>query len=330
MNHKLARALCIGALFAVAGCSAPSQPAEPPLPTGSVTPASVAPPSPPKHGVWLGAWAQPREWTTAGRLSAVTTLEQELGRPLDLVHTYHAFGEPFPSPAEATWLSDGRRLLISWAGADTAAIAAGRYDDQIRAQADQLRDLNEPVLLRWRWEMNRPNLSGEVHDPQTYVEAWRRMHTIFDQEGATNVGWVWCPIARDFTSSDGAAYYPGDDQVDWLCADVYGGPENRPFADVAQAFRTWAATLDKPIMIGELGAQYANSAARQSWWTDAVHTLQGWPQVKAMVLFNSRGTADEPFDLSLADDPQLLATMRRLVAQPPFVAGGAVGSTGSP
>jgi hypothetical protein len=330
MTRKLALVLSICSLLALAACSTPSAPAEPPQPTGSVTPASVAPPTAPTQGIWLGAWAQPQDWSTAGRLAAVTTLEQELGRPLDLVHTYHAFGEPFPTEAEATWLSAGRRLLISWAGADTAAIAAGRYDDQIRAQADQLRDLNEPVLLRWRWEMNRPNLTGEVHDPQTYVAAWRRIHTIFDQEGATNVGWVWCPIARDFTGSEGAAYYPGDDQVDWLCADVYAGPENRSFADVAQSFRSWASTSNKPIMIGELGAQYADPAARKSWWINAVRTLQGWPQVKAMVLFNSRGTADQPFDLSLADDPQLLATIRHLVAQPPFISGPAAGRSGSP
>ncbi len=296
-------------------------PAPAPLPTatGAVTPATASPPSPPAHGVWLGAWVQPQTWDTAGRTSAVTTFEAQLGRPLDLVHTYHAFSAPFPSPAEARWLAEGRRVLISWAGADTAQIVAGVYDDQLRAQATQLRQLDQPVLLRWRWEMNRPNLAGEVHDPQTYVAAWQRIHLIFDQEGATNVGWVWCPMARGFTSSKAADYYPGDDQVDWLCADVYAGPGNEPFSAVAASFRTWAATIDKPVMIGELGAQQPGTLSRQTWWTAALSTVAHWPQVKAVVLFESRGSPDQPFDLALVDDPALLARVRALVTQPPFL-----------
>jgi hypothetical protein len=320
MSRKALAVLSCCWLLALAGCTTASPPTGSPRPTGSVISATAQPPAPPTDGVWVGAWAQPHTWTTAGRLAAVSTLEQQLQRPLDLVHTYHQFSEPFPSPAEAKWLADGRRLLISWAGTDTSAIASGKYDDQIRAQADQLRDLNQPVLLRWRWEMNRPNLTGEVHNPQTYVDAWRRIHTIFEQEGASNVGWVWCPLARDFAASDGAAYYPGNDQVDWLCADVYAGPATRSFAAVSHSLRAWASTIDKPIMIGELGAQYAGPAQRRAWWTHAIATISHWPQVKAVVLFDSRGSPEEPFDLSLAQDPALLAVVRRQLSAPPFTA----------
>jgi beta-mannanase len=157
-----------------------------------------------------------------------------------------------------------------------------------------------------------------VHDPQTYVAAWQRIHTIFEQEGATNVGWVWCPMARGFTTSKAAAYYPGDDQVNWLCADVYAGANNEPFSAVSAAFRTWAASIHKPIMIGELGAQQPGTQTRQTWWTAALHTVAGWPQVKAVVLFESRGSREDPFDLALAGDPALLATVRALVTSPPF------------
>jgi hypothetical protein len=306
------------AWFAVGRDGTPA-PAPLPTATGAVTRASAKPPSPPAHGVWLGAWVQPQTWDTAGRTSAVTTFEGQLGRPLDLVHTYHAFSSPFPSPVEAQWLSQGRRLLISWAGADTRQIVAGVYDAQLRTQATQLRQLDRPVLLRWRWEMNRPNLASEVHDPQLYVAAWQRIHLIFEQEGATNVGWVWCPMARAFTSSRAADYYPGDDQVDWLCADVYAGPNNEPFSAVSAAFRTWAATIEKPIMIGELGAQQPGTLTREAWWTAALGTVADWPQVKAVVLFESRGSPGQPFDLALVDDPALLATVRALVTQPPFL-----------
>ena len=304
--------------YLLVGRSRPPLPAGPPVATGSVVPATATPPTPPTHGAWIGAWVQPTSWDATGRTSAVTQFEQQLGRHLDLVHTYHPFGEPFPSPAEAQWLAQGRRLLISWAGADTQQIVAGVYDDQIRAQAQELRTLDQPVLLRWRWEMNRPNLHGEIHDAQTYVAAWQRIHTIFEQEGATNVGWVWCPMARGFTADNGPAYYPGDDQVDWLCADVYAGPNNESFANVSAPFRAWAAGIAKPVMIGELGAQRPGTAERQQWWTAAFETVRAWPQVKAVVLFESRGSPVEPYDLALVDDPVLLATVKALVAQPYF------------
>ena len=46
--------------------------------------------------------------------------------------------------------------MISWAGAPTNLIAAGRYDSLIRAAALQLKSLHGPVMLRWFSEMGLP------------------------------------------------------------------------------------------------------------------------------------------------------------------------------
>jgi hypothetical protein len=320
----VAGVLLVAAVVTAVALSHRESPGPTPVPLGRPThhvrPATAAPPQPPVAGVWLGAWAQPSTWGAAGREAAVADLETSLGRPLDVVHTFHDFADPFPSEAERHWLEQDRTLLISWAGADTQQINAGRYDQQLRVQAAQLRDLDQPVLLRWRWEMNRANLHGQVHDPAAFVAAWRRIHTIFGQEGATNVGWVWCPQARDFEQSDGPAYYPGDRNVDWLCADVYAGPDTNPFTEVSAQFRQWAAAIDKPVLIGELGAQQPGPQ-RVSWWQGAFDAVAGWPQVKAVVLFDSRGSADEPFNLWLPDDPAVLAAVRDRVNQPPFTTG---------
>ena len=52
---------------------------------------------------------------------------------------------------------------------------------------------------------------------------------IFDAEGATNVTWAWCGTAWGMKTPDSATstagsayqYYPGDDVIDWVCADGF-------------------------------------------------------------------------------------------------------------
>ncbi len=48
-----------------------------------------------------------------------------------------------------------------------------------------------------------------------YVTAWRHIHDIFEQEGATNVRWVWAPNVKPGLPTPYAELYPGDDYVDW-------------------------------------------------------------------------------------------------------------------
>lgn len=91
--------------------------------------------------------------------------------------------------------------------------------------------------------MDRPNLTQSVHSPEDYVAAWKRIRGIFTEVGATNAGFVWCPHVQGFVDEkrNAAAYYPGDDQVDWLCTDVYPGKEFDGFAEQMDTFMAFAA-----------------------------------------------------------------------------------------
>ena len=55
-----------------------------------------------------------------------------------------------------------------------------------------------------------------------FVAAWDHIRAIFAAVGVKNAAWVWCPTANGF-NPDGraAAFYPGDNKVDWICADAY-------------------------------------------------------------------------------------------------------------
>ncbi len=292
----LAGVLLAGALallFLGTGSDAASGPGTGPaghVPSGttSVIPAPARGPQPPAQGAWVGAWVKPSLPTQNGLVAGVASFERSLGRPLDVVQVYHQWDDDFPSPADIDFAAQGRTLLISWSGTDTRVITSGRFDDAIRQRAEEVKALGRPVLLRWRWEMNRPNLQGSIWSPADYVQAWKHIRAIFTQVGATNAGWVWCPIAEDFLATNGPAYYPGDDEVEWLCTDVYPGPDYHAFADVSAEFMTWAAAHGKPLIVGEYGAEDKAPGQRKQWLTEAAAFFKDHPQIKAVVYFDAR------------------------------------------
>jgi beta-mannanase len=251
-----------------------------------------------------------------GRVQAVGTFETVLGRKLDVVHVYHDWADPMPSDSDRALAKQGGVVLLSWGGADTRAIQEGRYDDVIKRQADALRGWDAKVLLEWRWEMDRPNLHSQIWSPQDYVAAWKHIRAIFAAEGATNVGWVWCPLAVGFDNGRAQPYYPGDDQVDWIGADVYPGPQTRPFATVAASFLTWAKDHPKPIIIGEFGIKQSHGDATQKLWLQQVaQFVPTVPQIKALVYFNADNSdADKPYDMSLLNSPDAMAAFKAMAA----------------
>src|SRR5260370_40588622 len=114
--------------------------------------------------------------------------------------------------------------------------------------------------MEFRHEMDRPNVQWAVHGPQNYIKAWDHIRTIFTQVGATNVGWVWCPTGYGFSVGRAQAFYPGNAEVDWVCADVYGFTPRQSLREAAQPFLNWAAHTGKPIIIGEFATGVAPSA----------------------------------------------------------------------
>lgn len=321
-------AVLVAVLLAVGGCTrdptviAPaSSAASAPEPTaGSVAAPLPEGPVPPEEGALVGAWVKPDDFTQTGRVQAVQRFEGLVGRPLDIVHVFHDWDEQFPTESDRTFAESGRTLMVSWSGTDTRVIASGIHDELIRERARDLAELEQPVLLRWRWEMDRPNLRASVWSPQDYIAAWGRIRGIFTEEGVDNVGWVWCPHAQGFAEDgrDAAAFYPGDDQVDWVCADVYAGREYRTFAEAATPFLAWASQRPKPIVIGEFGVQDRGRGERDVWLREAWTAVRANPQIKAIVYFDAEREGEGGFDLRLDSSPDAVAVFRDMVLSPYF------------
>jgi len=305
-----------------------------PAPTSTALPAPVAiatsrgpfvagPVKAPTKGAYLGAWVRPEQRAPPRRVGAVSALEEQLGRRLDIVTTYRRMDQPLITDSDRAFTGRGSTMMISWAGADTRAVQMGNYDTIIRTQARAVRDFGEPLLLRYRWEMDRPGLAASMWSPADYIAAWKHVRAIFAEEKVTNASWVWCPTNEGFVGDYAPPFYPGDDQVDWVCVDVYAGHRYIALSELLKPFLKWSARHpSKPIMIGEFGvARGWGTAKRAAWMRNAAETFKANPQIRAALYFESNpdngdGTPMQEFQLS--DDATVLAAFQDLAREPHF------------
>ena len=269
-------------------------------------------------GAWVGSQLTGTEapWD----MSAVTKFEQETGKPMSLVHFSSPFADcssspcsfyKFPAESMEKIREHGSIPFFSWASQSTPAnvsepefqlsdVIAGSYDEYIREFAEAAREWGHPFFLRFNWEMNgnwfewSEGVNG--NQPGEYVAAWRHVHDIFKQVGATNATWVWCPnVDPSGKMQDLASLYPGDEYVDWTGLDGYNwganpnGPKGwRTFDQLyASTYQRITETIapSKPMAIGEVGSsEYGGS--KSAWISEALSsTPTKYPQVRALLWF---------------------------------------------
>ena len=263
----------------------------------------------PKSGVSFGVSASTGDYSQTARISAVNELQKSLGVNVSIVHTYRTFDQPIGTVSDLQFIADGKTLLISWAGTDTIKMGAGDVDAVIAQRAREVAALKVPVFFEFRWEMDRPNLASVVHNGPDYIAAWNRVRSVFRAQKVTNAQFVWCPLANGFASGRAQSYYPGDAQVDWICADLYSplNQATQSFATLAAPFLAWADTHNKPIMFGEFGAAATwGSSIRAAWISDIASVVQAHPLIKALVYYNSDAGEGR---YSLNDDSRALGAL---------------------
>ncbi len=102
-------------------------------------------------------------------------------------------------------------------------IYRGLLDDTIRDLAKQIKQFEHPLLFRLNNEMNSDwtSYSGVVNmsDPEIYIDNWRRIYRIFQEEGVNNTIWIFNPNDKNFPPcnwNNFLAYYPGNDYVQMI------------------------------------------------------------------------------------------------------------------
>jgi beta-mannanase len=243
----------------------------------------------------LGAFYRPTTSDTPTEIrNGITKLEADMGRKLDIDHHYYPWSNAFPSWKEDWDYANGRIPMISWGHTTSTSIESGSQDWLITQRADAVKAFAHKVFLRYFWEMDAKAFETDAGTPTDFINAWRRIYNIFHQRGATNAIFVWCPNAYWFSSGRSQTYYPGDGYVDWICADGYNwapaldGAQWVPFQQIFTPFYTWAAPHNKPLMIGETGAQELNAGDKAQWLTDMANTIKyKMPKVRALVYFDA-------------------------------------------
>lgn len=270
---------------------------------------------PPPTGAWVGAWVRGPSLAQPARVAAVRDYEKALGRPLKVVNTYRRLEEPFDTASDRQLSRTGRVLMFSWATGDTRSITLGHSDRALRKRAAEIKHLGAPVLLRVRWEMDRPNLAATMWSAADYVASWHHIRKLFDAEGVRNVSWVWCPTAEGFAAGRAAAFYPGDAAVDWICVDAYAASKYASLRTLLTPFLTWASARPKPIVLGEFGiARPWGSVRRAQWLAEGIGFVRSWPQIKAVSYFESDPKSVETQHFRIANDAAVFAAYRTATA----------------
>ena len=135
-------------------------------------------------------------------------------------------------------------------------IAAGQYDPQIDRLGAWMAGLKRPVYLRIGYEFDFPE---NGYEPAAYVRAYRYLVDWLRGYGINNVASVWHSYAADNTVPL-AAWYPGDDYVDW-CAISYFDQNPSCFEPMA----AFAREHQKPLMIAEATPRGIGTSDTQAW-----------------------------------------------------------------
>jgi hypothetical protein len=207
-----------------------------------------------------------------------------------------------------TWMSDDPSDS-SAAGLSDAEIANGSQDAYITQWAHGLKAYGGPVLLRFDPEMNGnwfPWSTGvRGTTAAQYVAAWRHVHTVFTQVGASNVSWVWSPNVAYPGSSPIDALYPGDAYVDWMALDGYnwgivdGHDWQSPATVFGASLTALTALSDKPVMLAEVGST-ESGGDKATWIAELFALVRSEPRIRAFIWFDADKETDWRFDSTSA------------------------------
>jgi Glycosyl hydrolase family 26 len=267
-------------------------------------------------------------------MRAAAKLEAMLGKSMSLIHFMAPFAHcsssgcsyyRFPAEQLETIRRHGAIPFFSWSSQsipskldepdfELSDVIEGRFDDFIRQWAKEARRWGHPFFLRFDWEMNGDwfpwGEGANGNRPGEYVAAWRHVHDIFSEVGATNVTWVWCPnVDIGGTLGDLSSLYPGDSYVDWAGLDGYNSGSNPGKDDHWRSFdeiysRTYRELVQriapgKPIAIGEIGSSEQGGSKAQ-WISEMLRALPArYPRIRALVWLDKyEGELDWPIETS--------------------------------
>ncbi len=191
----------------------------------------------------------------------VTSFTTTTGVRPTVVAYYSGWLEPFEARFAMTVARKGAvpRVQIDPKNVSLAAIAAGQYDGYLGRFAKAVHAYRHPLIVSFGHEMNGYWYSwGHGHtSPAVFVAAWRHVVTLFREEGARNVTWLWTVniIHKNNNIPSPAPWWPGKSYVTWVGIDGYYYSAAWKFASLfGPTIFAVRKLTDAPIFIAETGA----------------------------------------------------------------------------
>jgi mannan endo-1,4-beta-mannosidase len=248
------------------------------------------------------------------------------GRKPNIVEYYSGWAEPFNTSFAELLSKHGIIPLVQIdpTDASVSAIAAGTYDDYLRSYADSVSHFGHAVIIGFGHEMNAPWYSwGYGRLPaSTFVAAWRHIVTLFRQEGANNVTWLWT-LQADEAGRTGpvASWWPGAQYVTWVGIDGYYFDPDDTFAGVfgktIDQVRTFTSS---PVLLSEtaVGAEVDQFAKIQ----DLFHGIAAYKTLGLVWFDKDQHGNIRHQDWRIEDNPTAtisfrLGVLRELAPNPP-------------
>ncbi|QGN33892.1 glycosyl hydrolase [Microlunatus sp. Gsoil 973] len=256
-----------------------------------------------------GAFVQTRSGETVK--TATTRFERQVGRRQSILHFYHVGTKLFPTPAEISLATGGRRLFLSWkpeSGHTWAQVAAGAVDDAIDREANYVKSHYKAkffLAIHHEPEDEVKPVSGSGYTAKDYAHMYQRVVKRFRAKGVTNAVFVmvYMGAQKHVTTFWFKNLWPGASYVDWIAYDPYVTPKtngqsgsfpwmvNVHWGSEFTGMYNWirANHPRKPIMLAEWGvAEKPGDATYKGDLFRSVPRLIGrYPKIKAMVYFDS-------------------------------------------
>ncbi len=207
-------------------------------------------------------------------------------------------------------------------------ILAGQFDSQLITFAETIKNFSKLVLLRFGHEMNGnwypyfgggdANADGKADGPDVFIQTWRYVYQLFENQGVENTLWVFCPAAHDYPAQNWNRpfkYYPGHDYVDLIATDVYEHEENgtQNLRDALGYFynemglfyeEQWAKgdSTIKPFGLGEFGTNRKSVESKAVWYKEALEIIAADARIQFHFLYNEKNGVDDFSITGLGED----------------------------
>jgi hypothetical protein len=280
----------------------------PPVGTFSHHPVRITLPAQPASYLGVYVKGAPGSYAPVGSFTAATGVKPNIAL------YYSGWYEKFQS-AFAVQVSDNGAvpfIQLDPEHISLRAIASGAFDTFLKTFATDVAafgaSTHHGVIIGFGHEMNGYWYSwgGGHTTPAVFVAAWRHVVTVFRQQGADDVTWLWTTniIAAQKGIPPPGPWWPGSSYVTWVGIDGYFLKQPWSFASLfGPTIKAVRALTLAPILIAETGAApRAGKAAKLASLFAGVRSYG----LLGFVWFNARGTFD-----SRLDSPPAIAAFSR-------------------